>query len=69
MLVDGALMNNVPIGPMKALKTGPNVIVVLGVETMTKYAVEYDLIPGPGELAVAMLNPFSWRRLPRVPSI
>jgi NTE family protein len=69
MLVDGGLMDNVPLAPMKALKTGPNVVVALGVDSLTTYAVDYDSIPGPRELAVAMLNPFSRRRLPQVPGI
>jgi NTE family protein len=69
MLVDGALMDNVPLGPMKALKSGPNVVVTLGVDGLTTYTVDYDSIPGPGELVAAMLNPFSRRRLPQVPSI
>jgi NTE family protein len=69
MLVDGALMDNIPLAPMKALKTGPNVVVALGVDVPTTYAVNYDSIPGPRELALAMLNPFSRRRFPQVPSI
>jgi NTE family protein len=69
MLVDGALMDNVPLSPMKALKTGPNVVVTLGVDASTTYTVDYDSIPGPRELVVALLNPFSRRRLPQVPSI
>jgi NTE family protein len=69
MLVDGALMDNVPLAPMKALKTGPNVVVILGVDAPTTYTVDYDSIPGPLELAATMLNPFSRRRLPQMPSI
>jgi NTE family protein len=69
MLVDGALMDNVPLAPMKVLKTGPNVIVSLRIDEPTTYEVDYDSIPGPGELAAALLNPFSRRRLPQVPSI
>lgn len=69
MLVDGALMDNVPLSPMKALKAGPNVIVMLGVDGPTVYPVDYDSIPGPRELAAAIFNPFLRRRLPQVPSI
>jgi NTE family protein len=69
MLVDGALMDNVPLAPMKVLKTGPNVIVSLKFDGPTTYGVDYDSIPGPGELVAALLNPFSRRRLPQVPSI
>ena len=69
MLVDGALLENIPLTPMKALKSGPNVVVALGVDERTTYNVDYDSIPGPMELAAALLNPFSSRRLPPVPSI
>ena len=69
MLVDGALVDNIPLAQMKALKEGPNVVVALNVGTPKSYAVDYDSIPGAMELVVAMLNPFSRRRLPQVPSI
>ena len=69
MLVDGGLMDNVPLAPMKALKTGPNVVVALGTDAPTTYMVDYDASPGPRELIGAMLNPFSRRRLPQMPSI
>ena len=69
MLVDGALMDNVPLGAMKALKAGPNVIVAFGDQAPTTYTIDYDRIPGARQLAAAMLNPFLRRRLPQVPSI
>jgi NTE family protein len=69
MLVDGGLMDNVPLAPMKALKTGPNVVVALSTDAPTTYMVDYDAIPGPRELIAAMLNPFSRRRLPQMPGI
>jgi NTE family protein len=69
MLVDGALMDNVPLGAMKALKAGPNVIVAFGDQAPTTYTIDYDSIPGVRELAAAMLNPFLRWRLPPVPSI
>jgi NTE family protein len=69
MLVDGGLMDNVPLAAMKALKTGPNVVVALGTDAPTTYTVDYESIPGPRELAAAMLNPFSRRRLPQIPGI
>jgi NTE family protein len=69
MLVDGALMDNVPLAPMKALKAGPNVVVVLSADAPTAYPVDYETIPGPRELAAVLLNPFARRRLPPVPGI
>ena len=67
MLVDGAIMDNVPLAPMKALKSGPNVVVALGLWEPRQYDVDYDSIPGPLALAATVLNPF--RRLPQVPTI
>ena len=69
MLVDGGLMDNVPLEPMKALKAGPNVVVALQVDEPTTYPVDYAAIPGLRELVVASLNPFARSRLPNVPSI
>ncbi len=69
MLVDGALMDNIPLAPMKTLKTGPNVVVMFRADGPKTYPVDYDSIPGPRELAVALLNPFSRRRLPQAPGI
>ena len=69
MLVDGGLMDNVPLEPMKALKAGPNVVVALQVDEPTTYPVDYAAIPGLRELVVASLNPFARSRLPKAPSI
>jgi NTE family protein len=69
MLVDGGLMDNVPLAPMQALKNGPNVVVALGVDARTTYAVDYETIPGRGELLLSFLNPFARRRHPPVPGI
>ncbi|WP_292449746.1 patatin-like phospholipase family protein [Mesorhizobium sp.] len=69
MLVDGAIMNNLPLEQMKELKTGPNVIVSFGSSGPQKYHIDYDRIPGTLELAVALLNPFDRARLPQVPSM
>jgi NTE family protein len=69
MLVDGALMDNVPLDVMQALKAGPNVVVALKMGQAMRYGVEYDAIPGPVELGLSLLNPFSGRRRPPVPGI
>ena len=69
MLVDGALMDNVPIEPMKLLKTGPNVVVTLADDAPIDFKVDYDAIPGPLALLATLLNPFSLKRLPAAPSI
>ena len=69
MLVDGAIMNNLPLEQMRELKTGPNVIVSFGSSGPQKYPIDYDRIPGRSELAIALLNPFGRARLPQVPSM
>lgn len=69
MLVDGGIMNNLPLEQMKELKTGPNVVVRLGSSGPQKYDIDYDRIPGASELAVAWLNPFGRAGLPKVPSM
>ncbi len=69
MLVDGGIMNNLPLEQMKELKNGPNVVVSLGSNGPQKYHVDYDRIPGASELAVAWLNPFGRAGLPKVPSM
>jgi hypothetical protein len=69
MLVDGAIMSNLPVQQMKELKTGPNVIVSFESSAPHKYDIDYDRIPGASELAVAWLNPFGRGRLPHVPSM
>lgn len=69
MLVDGGIMNNLPLEQMKELKTGPNVVVSLGSGAPRKHHIDYDSIPGASELAVRLLNPFGRAGLPKVPSM
>jgi len=66
MLVDGGLMDNAPVGPMRDLKIGPNVVVHFGKRGTQLFKVDYDALPGRGKLIADMLNPFA--RLPRAPS-
>ncbi len=69
MLVDGGLMDNVPLAAMQTLKNGPNVVVALGSHVRATYPVDYEAIPGRGELLLSFLNPFARRRHPPVPGI
>lgn len=69
MLVDGGLIENVPLESMKALKTGPNVVVALSIYKPRTYPVDYGKIPGPTRLLAAMLNPFARHSLPKVPNL
>jgi NTE family protein len=69
MLVDGGLIDNVPLAPMKALKTGPNVVVAFGHGGPKTYHIDYDAIPSRGRLLATWLNPFRRRSWPKVPSL
>jgi NTE family protein len=66
MLVDGGVVDNIPLRPMKAIKAGPNLIVHFGVRE-SRFAVDYASIPGRGELLRRMLTPGGRRKLPAIP--
>jgi len=68
MLVDGAIADNVPLGVMKSLKAGPNVVVDISLPERCLFDVDYQSIPGRWGLLNRLLNPFSWRTLPRCPT-
>jgi NTE family protein len=69
MLVDGAVIDNIPLRPMKALKAGPNLVVHFGTRAMPqRFEVDYASIPGRWRLFRHMLTPSGRRRLPDVPS-
>ncbi|MGP9790859.1 patatin-like phospholipase family protein [Roseinatronobacter sp. NSM] len=66
MLVDGGIMQNVPIDAMRGLKNGPNVLVHFNTAAARRFPVDYDALPGRGRLLAGLLNP--WAQLPRAPS-
>src|SRR3984893_13437043 len=68
MLVDGCLIDNVPLAPMHQLKSGPNLVVHFGEPAAEMFDVEYAALPGRLELAMAMLMPFRKKLLPAAPS-
>jgi NTE family protein len=67
MLVDGGVVDNVPIEAMHALKTGPNVVIDLRPPSRRLYNLSYHAIPGRGELLAKLINPFSRKTLSRCP--
>jgi NTE family protein len=69
MLVDGAILDNVPVRVMHELKSGPNVVVSFEVPKLQRFAVDYRTLPGRGDLLKAFLNPFLRHALPRAPSM
>ena len=68
MLVDGCLIDNVPLAPMHQLKSGPNLVVHFGEPAAEMFDVEYAALPGRLELVAAMLTPFRKKLLPAAPS-
>jgi NTE family protein len=68
MLVDGCLIDNVPLAPMHQLKSGPNLVVHFGEPAAELFDVAYDALPGRLELVAAMLMPFRKKLLPAAPS-
>jgi NTE family protein len=69
MLVDGGLVDTVPLTAMKAMKTGPNVVVALPTDPPTTYDVNYHTIPTVKQAILSALNPFTDRKPPAIPSI
>ncbi|WP_246801172.1 patatin-like phospholipase family protein [Bradyrhizobium genosp. L] len=68
MLVDGCLVDNVPLAPMQQLKSGPNLVVHFGEPATEMFDVDYAALPGRLELLAAMLLPFGRKALPAAPS-
>jgi NTE family protein len=56
ILVDGGLINNVPVDVMRMHKTGPNIVVTFRTDRPEPVTIEYDKIPG----RIALF----WRSLP-----
>jgi NTE family protein len=68
MLVDGCLIDNVPLAQMHQLKSGPNLVVHFGEPAAEMFDVEYAALPGRLELITTMLMPFRKKLLPAAPS-
>jgi len=69
MLVDGALMDNVPIGIMHDLKRGPNVVVSFETPQLQRFEVKYDALPSRAELLLRLIVPFKQASMPAAPSL
>lgn len=69
MLVDGAILDNVPIAAMHELKSGPNVVVSFQLPEMDRFDVNYDALPSRGELVRSAINPLRRARLPDAPGL
>lgn len=68
MLVDGCLIDNVPLKVMKTIKAGPNVVVAFNNPRPRTFDVNYEEIPGRRDLALSLVNPLA-KKLPKAPGV
>ena len=68
MLVDGCLVDNVPLAQMHQMKSGPNLVVHFGEPATEMFDVDYAALPGRFELLASLLMPFRRKALPAAPS-
>lgn len=69
MLVDGCLLDNVPIRVMQGVKSGPNVVVSFMVPELERFNVSYETLPSRSELLRLALNPLRREALPDAPGL
>jgi NTE family protein len=69
MLVDGCLLDNVPLKAMRELKDGPNVVVSFKVPELDRFEVDYEGLPSRAALLRLVLNPLRRERLPAAPGV
>ncbi len=69
MLVDGCLLDNVPVRSMHDLKRGPNIVVAFEVPQLERFNVDYRQLPSRGQLLRRYLKPFGRTPLPDAPSL
>ena len=67
VLVDGSLLDNVPLKQMRDLKSGPNVVINFDPPEIKVPGLEYDELPSRGELFRSMLFPFFREPPPKAP--
>lgn len=69
MLVDGCLLDNVPVKVMRDLKGGPNVVVSFKPPALDRFDVDYEALPSRAALMRLVLNPLRRDRLPDAPGL
>ncbi len=69
MLVDGCLLDNVPIKAMREIKSGPNVVVNFRPPDLERFDVDYSTLPSRGELAWSALTAWKGRSARSAPPI
>lgn len=68
ILVDGSLLDNVPVRQMLELKTGPNVVINFEPPEIKVSGIDYDSLPSRRQLVQNLLLPFLSPPLPHAPS-
>jgi NTE family protein len=63
MLVDGGVGDNLPVGVMNSLKSGPNLVIDLSPVKHQLFDFNYRSIPGRGALIAHMLNPWPGKKM------
>ncbi|HRD75194.1 MAG TPA: cyclic nucleotide-binding domain-containing protein [Hyphomicrobiaceae bacterium] len=69
MLVDGCLLDNVPIRMMRELKSGPNIVVAFEVPELQRFKVDYARLPSRAELLKRAAMPWRREALPDAPGV
>lgn len=69
MLVDGALLDNVPVRVMHELKSGPNVVISFATPSLERFEVNYETLPDRPTLIKSLINPFARGSLPAAPGV
>jgi NTE family protein len=67
MLVDGSLVENVPLRTMMAMKSGPNIVIDFHTENADRCTIDSSTLPARGELVMRMLTLRGKAILPSVP--
>ena len=67
MLVDGSLVDNVPVKTMRNLKAGPNVVFSFVTTGDQRYFVDYAALPSRRRMLRHMLVPFGRKTMPDAP--
>lgn len=69
MLVDGCLLDNVPIRVMHEIKQGPNIVIALELPRNERFKVNYTMLPSRSDLLKATVFWTARRKLPEAPGV
>ncbi|MFA5898550.1 MAG: patatin-like phospholipase family protein [Hyphomicrobium sp.] len=69
MLVDGCLLDNVPVRTIHRLKGGPNLVVSFHIPELERFEVNYSTLPSRAELIRMSINPLTRGKLPEAPGL